>query len=107
MKGILRPVLLLTALFSLTLLSPVCAQEQPDSGLADLEADARQAPGDPPVIPHAVKPNQDGEACNVCHRNGTRNAPATSHPERLNCTSCHVQGEVKQAKKSAGKGKKK
>ena len=103
MKRILRPVLLLTALFSLTLLSPVCAQEQPESEPA---ADARQAPGDPPVIPHAVKPDQDGEACNICHRSGTKNAPATSHPERLNCTSCHVQGEVKPAKKPAGKGKK-
>jgi nitrate reductase cytochrome c-type subunit len=107
MKRILRPVLLLTALFSLTLLSHVYAQEQPESDLADLAADARQAPGDPPVIPHAVKPDQDGEACNICHRNGIKNAPVTSHPERLNCTSCHVQGEVKPAKKPAGKGKKK
>jgi len=104
MKSILRPVLLLTALISLTMALPAFAEEQPEP---DLAADALQAPGDPPVIPHAVKPNQDGEACNVCHRVGVKNAPVTSHPERLNCTSCHVQGEVKPARKAAGKGKKK
>lgn len=105
MKSILRPVLLLTALISLTMTLPAFAEEQSQPE-PDLAADARQSPGDPPVIPHAVRPNQDGEACNVCHRTGLKNAPATSHPERLNCTSCHVQGDVKPAKKS-GKRKKK
>jgi len=101
MKRILRPVLLMTVI-SLALMAPAFAEEQPEP---DLAADALQAPSDPPTIPHAVKPNQDGEACNVCHRDGVKKAPATSHPERLNCTSCHVQGEVKPAKKTVRKGK--
>lgn len=104
MKSILRPVLLLTAVISLTLTLPGFCEELPQP---DLAADAVQSPSDPPVIPHAVKPNQDGEACNVCHLTGAKNAPPTSHPERLNCTSCHVQGEVKPAKKRPAKGKKK
>jgi cytochrome c-type protein NapB len=104
MKRIVRPVLLITAVVSLTFLTPAFAGQQPE---LDLAAAARQAPGDPPVIPHAVKPDQDGEWCNACHRDGLKNAPATSHPERLNCTSCHVQGEVKPEKKSIRKGKKK
>jgi len=104
MKSIPRPVLLLTAVISLTMTFPAFAEEPAE---LDLAADARQAAGDPPVIPHAVNPNQDGAGCNVCHRDGVKKAPATSHPERLNCTSCHVQGEVKPAKKSAGKANKK
>lgn len=105
MKSILRPVLLLTVAVFLAFTLPAFAEELPDP---DLAADASQAPSDPPVIPHAVKPNQDGEACNACHRKGIKNAPPTSHPERLNCTSCHVQGEVTPAKKKApAKGKKK
>jgi cytochrome c-type protein NapB len=72
----------------------------------DYAADALKSPSDPPVIPHAVKPDLDGEACNACHRTGLNNAPPTDHPERLNCTSCHVQGAVPQEKES-GKTKKK
>jgi nitrate reductase cytochrome c-type subunit len=105
MKAIVRPLLIMSAaLFSLALLPPAYADEQPEP---DLAADALKSPSDPPVIPHAVKPNLDGEECNACHREGLKGAPPTSHPERLNCTSCHVQGEVKSEKKSAPKGKKK
>jgi len=87
----------------LAFVAPAFADEQPEP---DLAADARQSPDNPPQIPHAVKPDQDGEACNTCHRTGLKNAPPTSHPERLNCTQCHVQGEVKKSK-AAPKGKKK
>jgi cytochrome c-type protein NapB len=104
MKRIVRPMLLMTVVFSLAFMTLAFADEQPEP---DLAADALQATGNPPVIPHAVKPDQDGEACNVCHRTGLKKAPPTSHPERLNCTSCHVQGEVKKEKKSTAKGKKK
>ncbi len=103
MKLIVRPMLLLTAVVSLAFMAPAFADEQPEPNLA---ADALQSPGNPPVIPHAVKADQDGEACNACHRTGLKKAPPTSHPERLNCTSCHVQGEVKKEnmlKKSKGK----
>ena len=98
MKRIMRPMLVPTALVFLATITPAFAGEPQEP---DLAADALKSPGDPPLIPHAVKPDQDGEACNVCHRTGLKNAPPTDHPERLNCTSCHVQGEVKQEKNSA------
>lgn len=104
MKTIVLPVLVLTAVAFLASTLPVFADDSP---ALDLTISALQSPGDPPLIPHAVKPDQDGEACNVCHRSGLKNAPATSHPERLNCTSCHIQGEVKQEKKASRKGRKK
>ena len=104
MKRIIRPILLLTVALSLAFLPPAFAEEQPEP---DLAADAMRSQGNPPAIPHAVKADQDGEACNSCHRDGLKDAPPTSHPERLNCTSCHVQGEVKKEKKMAPKGKKK
>ncbi|NTV50727.1 MAG: hypothetical protein HGB32_00380 [Geobacteraceae bacterium] len=104
MKLIVRPMLLMTVFFSLAFMTSAFADEQPEP---DFAADAMKSPGNPPTIPHAVKPDQDGEACNTCHRTGLKNAPPTSHPERLNCTSCHVQGEVKKEKKTAPKGKKK
>ena len=103
MKRIVRPMLLLAVFIFLAFMATAFADEQPEP---DLAADALKSPGNPPAIPHAVKMDQDGEACNACHRNGLKNAPPTSHPERLNCTSCHVQGEVKKMKKAA-KGKKK
>ena len=103
MKRIVRPMLLLTVIISLAFTTAAFADEQLDS---DLAADAMKSPDNPPAIPHAVKQNQDGESCNVCHRTGLKNAPPTSHPERLNCTSCHVQGEVKKDNKAVPKGKK-
>jgi cytochrome c-type protein NapB len=100
----MKRIVLLTLTVTLVFMTTAFADEQPEP---DLAADAQQSTGNPPVIPHAVKPNQDGEECNSCHRNGLNNAPPTSHAERLNCTSCHVLGEVKKAKKPAVKGKKK
>jgi cytochrome c5 len=103
MKRIVRHMLLLTVVVSLAFIPTAFADDQSEP---DLAVDAQQSPDNPPVIPHAVKPDQDGEACNVCHRTGLKNAPPTGHPERLNCTACHVQGEVKKMK-PATKGKKK
>ncbi|MDH3731551.1 MAG: hypothetical protein OES13_10610, partial [Acidimicrobiia bacterium] len=41
-----------------------------------------------PVIPHAI--TQTSEAwCASCHLKGEQGAPATPHPERLNCVGCH------------------
>ena len=104
MIRIVRPMLLLTVVIFLAFMTTAFAVEQREPNLAD---DALQSPDNPPAIPHAVKPDQDGEACNACHRTGLKKAPLTSHPERLNCTSCHVQGEVKKEMKAAPKGKKK
>lgn len=99
MKKNLLP-LILCAVLALALQAPAWGNDAEEPA-PDLAADALQSPGDPPVIPHAVKANQDGEDCNACHRDGVKGAPATSHPERLNCTQCHVQG----GKGSVKKGK--
>lgn len=104
MKRIERPMLLLAVVVSIAFITPVFADEQPEPNLA---VDASKSPDNPPAIPHAVKQDQDGEACNSCHRSGLKKAPPTSHPERLNCTSCHVQGEIKKEKQTVPKGKKK
>jgi hypothetical protein len=102
MKRIANSVLLLTAVVLLAFIPVAFAEEQPE---LDLAADAKKASGIPPAIPHAVKPEQDGEACNSCHRTGVKKAQPTTHPDRLNCTSCHVQGEVKKGKNTTPKGK--
>jgi hypothetical protein len=62
------------------------------------EADARQSGGNPPTVPHKMADDATGEWCNSCHRDGLKGAPVTSHPERTECTQCHVQGEVKGSK---------
>ena len=102
MESIAQNVLALTAAVLLSCITPAYASEPP---VLDLTKDALRSTGDPPVIPHAVNQAQDGEECNACHRTGSHNAPPTDHPERLNCTSCHVQGELKKEGKAAGKGK--
>ena len=89
MKVTHRLLLCLLLLFSLAL--PAIADEAEE----DLEKDARMAESAPPVIPHRVDVTATGEACLACHRDGIKGAPATSHPERLDCVQCHVQGEVK------------
>lgn len=99
MKKMVRLVTTLGMVVSLALISPVFANE-PEP---DLAKDAAQGTGLPMAVPHAMKPGEDGEACNTCHRTGIKKTPITSHPERLNCTQCHVQGDPKKA----AKGKKK
>lgn len=65
-------------------------------------ADAKATERQPPTIPHAVQDDADGAACNTCH-SGSFKAP---HPDRLNCTQCHVPGKiVKKAKKPGKTGK--
>ena len=103
MKRTLLPVILCCFL-ALAAQAPAWGDDA-EGTAPDLAADALQSPENPPVIPHAVKPNLDGEECNVCHRDGLKGAPPTSHPERLNCTQCHVQGAQEGGKK-AKRGKK-
>lgn len=98
MERSVRVVLLLFVCVSLALLVPAFADDLPEP---DLAADARMSGDKPPVIPHAVKDDADGQACNQCHIAGFK-AP---HPERLNCTQCHVPGDAK--KKPTAKGAKK
>ena len=68
------------------------------------DKDAQQAENVPPRIPHKIKDTSDGAYCLGCHRTGLNGAPETPHPERLSCTGCHVQGEIKAVKKQK-KGK--
>jgi nitrate reductase cytochrome c-type subunit len=71
----------------------------------DYDKDASQAESTPPMIPHRIKDTANGEYCLGCHKDGVKGAPATPHPERLSCTGCHVQGEIKDTK-PLKKGKK-
>lgn len=64
----------------------------------DYAKDAQQAEGTPPSIPHRITDTSDGMYCLGCHRTGLNGAPETPHPERLACTGCHVQGEIKMMK---------
>lgn len=71
----------------------------------DYQADAARSGGIPPTVPHRIADDASSESCNVCHRAGIKGAPITSHPERMGCTQCHVQGEVKKTGKKAKKKK--
>jgi cytochrome c-type protein NapB len=59
--------------------------------------DAGNAESTPPMIPHLFKDTSDGRYCLGCHETGVKDAPVTPHPERLSCTGCHGQGEIKAA----------
>ncbi len=80
----------------------------PFQALADeqvpTENEIMQAEDEPPVIPHRVSESDTYKDCLKCHESGIKGAPMTSHPERKNCTQCHVAGEVKV--KSGKKGNK-
>lgn len=100
MKRLAQLVSLISCLL-LPVLVPAYADEPAEPNLA---ADAIQAEKHPPTIPHATQDDADGASCNGCHT-GNFKAP---HPDRLNCTQCHVPGEVKQpVKKGSKKGRKK
>jgi hypothetical protein len=45
--------------------------------------------GSAPDIPHSVTATDDSY-CLTCHQNGTGGAPATPHPSRSGCASCHA-----------------
>lgn len=79
----------------------VCADEA-----ENYEKDAQSAENTPPRIPHAIQDTADGNYCLECHKTGLNGAPETPHPERLSCTGCHVQGEIKKKEKHPKKGKK-
>ena len=80
----------------------------PSIGLADgreeYSADARYAEDAPPVIPHRIADDVNGEGCLVCHKEGLKGAPLTPHPIRLNCTQCHVRSDTGPTRLPAKKG---
>ena len=65
----------------------VCPAAEPQS----YDSLAREAEGTPPLIPHQVSEDSNGEACLVCHKGGANGAPITPHAMRLYCTQCHVR----------------
>jgi len=99
MKMLFRSLVSLVCLIALAL--PAVADEKDD----DYDKDASSAEGTPPMVPHRID-DKTSEACLACHRDGLNGAPQTPHPERLDCTQCHGQGEVK-VKKSDSKQDKK
>lgn len=64
--------------------------EEPEN----FNSDAAQGTGEPPTVPHKIPDGATSDSCLGCHKTGTNGAMETSHPERLDCTQCHVQGEV-------------
>jgi len=85
----LLSVVCLTAVLTLPLLSVA------DDASVDYAADAAKTGGDPPTVPHRVKEGDTGKSCLICHEKGLNKAPETTHPERLDCVQCHIQGEIK------------
>ena len=92
-------VAVLTAVMALPL---VAFADEPEN----LEADAKSAEGEPPVIPHAIADNANGETCLACHRKGLNGAPQTPHPTRVNCTQCHVRSDLSEPKTPGKKARK-
>ena len=93
MKILLRCCAVASLMALLVLPVAVCAEEE-----ENYEKDAQSAEGTPPRIPHRIKDTAGGAYCLDCHQTGIKGAPETPHPERLTCTGCHVQGEIKDAK---------
>jgi nitrate reductase cytochrome c-type subunit len=99
MKMLFRYLVSFMCLFALAL--PVLADEKDD----DYDKDASSAEGTPPMVPHRID-DKTSESCLACHRDGLNGAPQTPHPERLDCTQCHGQGEIKVRKSDSTHEKK-
>lgn len=82
-------------------LPSLCLAEGP----GDYEADARYAEQAPPLIPHRIGGDANGEVCLSCHRTGVNGAPLSPHPVRLYCTQCHVRSDTSDSLPAAKKGK--
>ena len=99
MKMLFRCLVAVACFFALSL--PAFADGNSD----DYGKDAQYAEGTPPMVPHRID-DKTSASCLGCHRDGLNGAPQTPHPERLDCTQCHGQGEVT-VKKSDSKQDKK
>lgn len=89
MSMLFRSLVSCACLFAFAL--PAAADENGE----DFEKDARYAEGTPPMVPHRID-DKTSESCLGCHRTGLKGAPISPHPVRLDCTQCHVQGEIKE-----------
>ena len=86
-----------------TLMVPVFAIAEKQE---NYEADADMVGNVPAPVPHKILDDPTSSDCLACHEKGLRGAPQTSHPQRMGCTQCHIQGEVK-AQKPKTKSKEK
>lgn len=93
--------LLITAGLAATLALPSLAL----AAEPDYAADAKLTGGEPPTVPHQIADDATSDSCNACHKTGIKDAPVTSHPERMGCTQCHVPGEVKKPGKKTKSAK--
>jgi nitrate reductase cytochrome c-type subunit len=94
MRSLVRLWAVAALLHYLVLPMPALADEA-----VPTEKEISQAEGMPPLIPHRIADTDTARECLKCHETGKKGAPVTSHPERKACTQCHVQGEVKGARK--------
>ena len=101
MKMFIR-CLTVVSMAAVMLLPVVALAEEPEN----LEADAKFAENAPPVIPHPIADNANGETCLACHRTGLNGAPPTPHPIRVNCTQCHVRSDLSDPKPAGKKARK-
>ncbi|GFO57117.1 hypothetical protein GMSM_41240 [Geomonas sp. Red276] len=68
----------------------------------NLDADARFAEGNPPVIPHRIQDDATAKECLGCHWPPGK-ATYTPHPLRTACTQCHVRSVVDAAPQEPAK----
>jgi cytochrome c5 len=71
------------------------------------EKEVSSAEGTPPEAPHSLTKGGELRDCLACHEKGINGAPQTPHPERVTCTQCHGQGEIRVDLDIPDKGKKK
>ncbi len=84
---------------------PFTAWASEEDGVTEKELSS--AEGTPPVAPHSITRKGELRNCLSCHEKGTNGAPQTPHPERVTCTQCHGQGEIRVDLDKPAKGKKK
>jgi nitrate reductase cytochrome c-type subunit len=87
-------LLVIAALAAIVAIPVAAFADEPEN----YEADAQKSSGNPPTIPHKVSDAATSDDCLACHRDGLKGSQQTTHPDRMGCTQCHVQGEVKEKK---------
>jgi nitrate reductase cytochrome c-type subunit len=75
------------------LAAPFTAWASEEDGVTEKEVIS--AEGTPPLTPHSITREGELRNCLSCHEEGKNGAPQTPHPERLTCTQCHGQGEIR------------
>lgn len=103
MKRIIKAALITATGVLLAL--PLAAWGSEEDGVTEKEVSS--AEGTPPEAPHSLTKGGELRNCLACHEKGINGAPQTPHPERLTCTQCHGQGEIRVDLDKPSKGTKK